>query len=360
MATGVEPGVVRPTRERGERGLFLEIVLAVLALAASVGLLIAIGELGLGLWPAALVVLAVAGLFVALRGVSVLMRGSDTRPTYPLQLALPSLAFHTAFFVIPLCFLVVFAFGERVGFGGVAYTFNLGNFSDALDRLYIDAFLRTLRFAFVGTVLTVLFGYPLAYWIVRYAPPHRKNLFLLLIIVPFLTSQLIRSYSFLIVLSDSFYLSRWLQDIGITQGDLGVLFTDTSVQIGIVYGYLPLLVLPVYASLERMDWSLVDAASDLGATGLTAFREITLRLTMPGLITGVLLVFIPMMGEYVIPLVLGGGNIDLIGNVIQRSFLEQRDYPFGAAMALLVMGALSLLIVVYLFVATRTEEQFGE
>ena len=221
-------------------------------------------------------------------------------------------------------------------------------------------FLRTLRFAFVGTVLTVLFGYPLAYWIVRYAPPHLKDLFLLLIIIPFLTSQLIRSYSFLIVLSDSFYLSRWLQDLGITQGDLGVLFTDTSVQIGIVYGYLPLLVLPVYASLERMDWSLVDAASDLGATGLTAFREITLRLTMPGLITGVLLVFIPMMGEYVIPLVLGGGNIDLIGNVIQRSFLEQRDYPFGAAMALLVMGALSLVIVIYLFVATRTEEQFGE
>ena len=360
MATGVEPGVVRPTRERGERGLLVEIVLAVLALAASVALLIAIGELGLGLWSAVLVVLAVTVLFVALRGVSVLMRGSDTRPTYPLQLALPALAYYAAFFLIPLCFLVVFAFGERVGFGGVAYTFNLGNFSDALDRLYIDAFLRTLRFALVGTVLTVLFGYPLAYWIVRYAPPHLKNLFLLLIIIPFLTSQLIRSYSFLIVLSDSFYLSRWLQDLGITQGDLGVLFTDTSVQIGIVYGYLPLLVLPVYASLERMDWSLVDAASDLGATGLTAFREITLRLTMPGLITGVLLVFIPMMGEYVIPLVLGGGNIDLIGNVIQRSFLEQRDYPFGAAMALLVMGALSLVIVIYLFVATRTEEQFGE
>ena len=130
-------------------------------------------------------------------------------------------------------------------------------------------------------------------------------------------------------------------------------------QIGIVYTYLPLLVLPVYASLERMDWTLVDAASDLGSKPFTAFRQITLRLTAPGLITGVLLVFIPMMGEYVIPLVLGGGNIDLIGNVIQRSFLEQQNYPFGSAMALLVMGALSMVIIIYLYLATQTEEQFG-
>ena len=131
------------------------------------------------------------------------------------------------------------------------------------------------------------------------------------------------------MLSPEFFLSDWLQSLGLTDGPLEVLNTTTAIQFGLVYNYLPLFVLPLYATLERMDWKLVDAATDLGASQWAAFRQITLRLTAPGLITGTLLVFIPMMGEYVIPLVLGGGRVDFIGNVIQRLFLEAQDYALG-------------------------------
>ena len=124
-------------------------------------------------------------------------------------------------------------------------------------------------------------------------------------------------------------------------------------QIGIVYNYLPLFVLPAYAALERMDWTLLDAASDLGGSAWAALRQITLPLSMPGLITGALLVFIPMMGEYVIPQILGGGKVDLMGNILQRAFLEQQNYPLGAALAMLLMAGLSVFLVAYLWLSTR-------
>ena len=184
-------------------------------------------------------------------------------------------------------------------------------------------------------------------------------MFLALIVVPFWTSFLIRTYSFLIVLSPEFFLSDWLQTLHITDAPLDVLYTTGAIQLGLVYNYLPLFVLPLYATLERMDWRLVDAATDLGASQWAAFRQITLRLTAPGLITGTLLVFIPMMGEYVIPLVLGGGRVDFIGNVIQRTFLEAQDYALGSALSLLVMAALSFFVALYLYLSTRTEQEYG-
>jgi spermidine/putrescine transport system permease protein len=137
-----------------------------------------------------------------------------------------------------------------------------------------------------------------------------------------------------------------------------VLFTWKAIGIGLVYNYLPLLILPVYASLERMDWSLVDAALDLGASPFTAFREITLKLSLPGLVTGALLVFIPMTGEYVIPSLLGGGKREFVGNAVGDQFLVAQNWPFGAAMAIALMLVLSVFLIVYLAFATR-EEQFG-
>ena len=332
--------------------------LGLVGVLATAALFTQIGTLGLGLSAAAALLLAALPVFIAL---PLLLRvrtlGEGAR--YPLGLSGPSLAFYLAFFCIPLGFLVLFAFATPVGFGEVSYGFDTSNFAVALEGVYVEAFLRTLRFAAIGTLMTLLVGYPFAYWLARYAPAKRKNVLLALIIIPFWTSFLIRTSSFLIVFSDEFVLSKWLGDLGITDGRLGILYTDTAVQIGIVYNYLPLFVLPVYATLERMDWRLLDAATDLGATGWNAFRQITLRLTAPGVITGSLLVFIPMMGEYVIPLVLGGGKVDLVGNIIGRSFLEQQDYAFGSALALLVMGALSVFIVLYLWLSTRAEEEFG-
>jgi len=343
------------------RGRVAGALLGLVVLAVAVVVYIQIGNLGLGLAPAVSLLLCAVPLFL-LAGIAIrrLTRAEPAEHTgYPFELALPSLAFYCGFFLIPLGFLLLFAVSTPVGFGGVEYGFDLGNFETGLDPLYVEVFLRTLRTAAIGTLLIILVGYPLAYWIARYAPADRRGLLLALIIVPFWTSFLIRTYSFLIVLSPEFFISDWLQDLRLTDGPLEILNTTEAIQIGLVYNYLPLFVLPLYATLERMDWRLVDAATDLGASQWAAFRQITLRLTAPGLITGTLLVFIPMMGEYVIPLVLGGGRVDLIGNVIQRLFLEAQDYALGSALAVLVMGALSFFVALYLYLSTRTEQQYG-
>lgn len=343
------------------RGRLAGALAGLVALAVAVVVYVQLGNLGLGLAPAVVLLLCAVPLFL-LTGIAIrrLTRAEATEHTaYPFALALPSLAYYCAFFLAPLGFLLLFAVATPVGFGGVEYGFDLGNFRTGLDGLYVEVFLRTLRTAAIGTLLIVLVGYPLAYWIARYAPANRRGLFLALIIVPFWTSFLIRTYSFLIVLSPEFFLSDWLQSLGLTDGPLEVLYTTTAIQFGLVYNYLPLFVLPLYATLERMDWRLVDAATDLGASQWAAFRQITLRLTAPGLITGTLLVFIPMMGEYVIPLVLGGGRVDLIGNVIQRLFLEAQDYALGSALAVLVMGSLSFFVALYLYLSTRTEQEYG-
>jgi spermidine/putrescine transport system permease protein len=349
------PAAARP------RGRVAGALAGLLLLAAAIGIYTQIGNLGLGLAPAVALMLVCVPLFIvagaAIRHLTRTDRVDHT--SYPFQLAYPSLAFYGAFFLVPLGFLLLFAVSTPVGFGGVEYGFDLRNFEAGLDSLYVETFLRTLRTAAVGTVLIVLVGYPLAYWIARYAPEGRRGLFLALIVVPFWTSFLIRTYSFLIVLSPEFFLSDWLQTLKITDAPLDILFTTSAIQIGLVYNYLPLFVLPLYATLERMDWKLIDAATDLGASQWAAFRQITLRLTAPGLITGTLLVFIPMMGEYVIPLVLGGGRVDFIGNVIQRLFLEAQDYALGSALAVLVMGALSFFVALYLYLSTRTEQEYG-
>ena len=358
VAEATRPAAPATAQPRGRvAGVFAGLLL----LALAVLIYVQLGNLGLGLAPTvALLLVAVPVFLIAGAAIRRWTRTDRVDHTgYPFQLAYPSLAFYCAFFVVPLGFLLLFAVATPVGFGGVEYGFDLGNFSAGLDSLYVETFLRTLRSAAIGTLLIVLVGYPLAYWIARYAPENRRGLFLALIIVPFWTSFLIRTYSFLIVLSPEFFLSDWLQSLRVTDAPLDVLYTNTAIQVGLVYNYLPLFVLPLYATLERMDWRLVEAATDLGASQWAAFRQITLRLTAPGLITGILLVFIPMMGEYVIPLVLGGGRVDFIGNVIQRLFLEAQDYALGSALALLVMGALSFFVALYLYLSTRTEQEYG-
>jgi spermidine/putrescine transport system permease protein len=354
-ASPAAPAAARP------RGRVAGALLGLVVLAFAVAIYIQIGNLGLGLAPAVVLLLCSVPLFL-LAGIAIrrLTHAEETDHTsYPIQLAFPSLAYYCAFFLIPLGFLLLFSVSTPLGFGGVEYGFDLGNFETALDGLYVEVFLRTLRTAAVGTLLIILVGYPLAYWIARYAPEHRRPMLLALIIIPFWTSFLIRTYSFLIVLSPEFFISDWLQSLRLTDGPLEILNTTAAIQIGLVYNYLPLFVLPLYATLERMDWRLVDAATDLGASQWAAFRQITLRLTAPGLITGTLLVFIPMMGEYVIPLVLGGGRVDFIGNVIQRLFLEAQDYALGSALAVLMMGTLSFFVALYLYLSTRTEQEYG-
>lgn len=328
--------------------------LAGVALAAV--LYVELGGFVSGLAPGALLVLVALPIFVG-GGVLLARLGLIPRPEgYPLTLTAPSLAYYAAFFLVPLGFLVAFSVATPLGYGDVSYGFDTQNFSLAFNDVYLKVFTRTLRFAAIGTVLVMVVGFPMAYWLARYAPANRKNLLLGLLIVPFWTSFLIRTYSFLIVLDPHFVLSTGLEDLGLIKEPLHILYTNTSVQIGIVYNYLPLFVLPVYASLDRLDWKLLDAANDLGSNAFAALRQVTLPLAIPGLATGTLLVFIPMMGEYVIPQILGGGKVDLMGNIIQRAFLEQQNYPLGAAIAMVLMGALSVFLVLYLWLSTRATE----
>ena len=213
----------------------------------------------------------------------------------------------------------------------------------------ITVFERTLLMAATGSLLTIAVGYPLAYWMARYLSTY-KMLALLVIIVPFWTSFLIRTYALKIILDSHGYLA---QNLGID-----ILYTKYAVGVGLVYNYLPLFILPVFASLERMDWTLIEAATDLGARPFTAFRNITLRLTLPGVVTGGLLVFIPMCGEYIIPNILGGGKFEIVGNIIGDTFGDAQNWPFGSALSISLMAALSVFVVIYIVFATR-EEQFG-
>jgi spermidine/putrescine transport system permease protein len=277
-------------------------------------------------------------------------------PRYPGWLALPAVTWYVLFFLAPLGIMALFSVSERIGFSTVVYTFQLDNFRDLWDPLYGRVFWRTLKLAFFGTLATLLVGFPLAYYLARYAK--RKTLLLLLIVVPFWTSFLIRTYSWLIILDPDFPLFRALRWIGILPDDLQILYTERAVYIGVVYNYLPLMVLPLYAALERMDWSLVDAAQDLGDNAWQAFRRVTLPLVMPGVLAGSLLTFIPLTGEYLVPVILGGDLTVYAGNLIGSQFVTSRDWPFGAAIAMVVVGAMTIAVLLYARVARR-EEQFG-
>ena len=276
-------------------------------------------------------------------------RKRSFRPRYPAWLTAPSFLYYAIFFLGPMAILVAFSLATQRGFGGLSYGFDLTQYRLIGNSLYVTIFVRTLVMASVGTVLTIAVGYPLAYWMARYLTTY-KMLALLLVVVPFWTSFLIRTYALKIILDPNGYLAR---DLGIN-----ILYTKYAVAVGLVYNYLPLFILPVFASLERMDWTLIEAATDLGARPFAAFREITLRLTLPGVVTGALLVFIPMTGEYIIPNILSGGNYELVGNVIGDQFNQAQNQPFGSALSITLMAALSVFVIVYIVFA-RKEERFG-
>jgi spermidine/putrescine transport system permease protein len=276
-------------------------------------------------------------------------RRRSFKPRYPPWLTAPSLLYYTVFFLGPMAILVAFSLAVQQGFGGLSYGFNTSQYHQIVGSLYLSIFERTLLMAAAGTLLTIAVGYPLAYWMARFLTTY-KMLALLLIVVPFWTSFLIRTYALKIILDPNGYLATDLH--------INILYTKYAVMVGLVYNYLPLFILPVFASLERMDWTLIEAATDLGAHPFTAFREITLRLTLPGFVTGALLVFIPMTGEYIIPNILSGGKYEFVGNVIGDQFNSAQNQPFGSALSIGLMAALSVFVVVYILVATK-EERFG-
>lgn len=280
------------------------------------------------------------------------LRGRRERsggPRYPGWLALPAFGWYAAFFLAPLAFIFAYSFAELEGFAGIAFAWNLENYRYLWDPLYGEIFLRTLGLSLFGTAATLLIGFPFAYWLARYAP--HKSLLLLLVILPFWTSFLIRTYAWLLILDPSFPLFRAL--------DVNLLYSKEAIYIGVVYNYLPLMVLPLYAALERMDWSLVEAAGDLGDNAFRAFRRVTLPLSLPGIVAGSLLVFIPLSGEYLIPAILGGNKTAYTGTLIAQQFSEAHDWPFGSAIAMVVIAGMTIVLVAFSRIAARGEVRHG-
>ena len=224
---------------------------------------------------------------------------------------------------------------------------NLGNYAIlGEDELYVDAYLGSLKIAAIGTLLCLLIGYPMAYAISR-ASKEMQTVWLLLVMMPTWTAILIRVYAWMGILSNNGLLNSALQGLGLIDAPLQILNTDLAVYIGIVYAYLPFMILPIYANLAKHDPSLLEAAADLGARQLTSFWRITVPLSKNGIVAGCMLVFIPAVGEFVIPELLGGPETLMIGKVMWQEFFNNRDWPVAAALAVVMLGILLLPIILF-------------
>ena len=263
-------------------------------------------------------------------------------------LLLPASLWYLLLLVAPIIIVIVFSFGESGPTGGYAGGFTSANYADLAKN--VDPFLTSLRLSIVGTILCVLVGLPLAYYIATRAGK-RKSLFIVLLVIPFWTSFLIRTYAWLTILGPEGLAGF----IGGLFGDDSwrILGTEWAVQLGLVYGYLPLMVFPLYVTLERMDRSLVEASKDLGAGRWATFRQITFPIALPGVITGSILVFIPMIGEYVIPNILGYGRVFTVGSALVLRFLEARDWPVGSAQAVVLVAIMLVSVTFYVWFINR-------
>jgi spermidine/putrescine transport system permease protein len=235
-----------------------------------------------------------------------------------------------------MAILLVYSFCQRNEFGDIVYSFTWENFSRAFNKLYLGILLRSTWYAALSTVICVIVGFPVAYFIGR-AKSSTRNLLLLLVMIPFWTSFLIRTYAWLIILGDRGLLNSLLIQARLIASPLNIIYTWKSVTIGLVYSYLPFMILPIYSSVEKLDQNLLDAASDLGANPWRTFCRVILPLTLPGISAGVLLVFIPAIGMFAITDLMGGAKVPMIGNVIQTQFGDANNWPFGAALGMVMM-----------------------
>ena len=248
--------------------------------------------------------------------------------------------------VLPLILVTGLSFLSRGTYGQVEFTFNLTNYTRLFDALYGKVMLFSLGVGVGTTVICLLIGYPLAYFL-AHSPAKQRSLMLFLILLPFWTNFIIRIYAWMTILRSGGLLDTALQWLHIIQAPLNLLYTPTAVMIGMVYEFLPFMVLPLYTSLEKIENTLLEAAADLGAPPWKAFLRVTLPLSVPGMIAGTILTFIPAMGMFVVPDILGGAKTILIGNVIRNQFLTARDWPFGAAASMILMLMTMILTLYY-------------
>ena len=250
------------------------------------------------------------------------------------------------FVAVPLVYVLALSFMQRGELLGVTDQYTLGNYARMFDARYAQVLLDSLRLAVNTTVLTLLIGYPFGYYMARTTPKWR-GILMLLVIVPFWTNALVRVYGWKILLMANGPINTLLLHLGVIQRPLKLLFTDGAVLLGMVYSLLPFMVLPTYSSVEKMDWHCEEAARDLGAGPWRAFLTVTLPLTLPGVMAGCVLVFVPSMGLFFISDLMGGAQTTLMGNLIRDQLMKARDWPFGAALSVALLAVTSLVLWLY-------------
>lgn len=264
-------------------------------------------------------------------------------------MAWPALTWWIVFFVIPLLWIILYSFGSKPAGdvpGPVALdTLSFGNYGQALSEIFFRVFRITMRTAGLGTILCALLGFPVAYALAMHVPPRWRSLLVFLLILPYWTSFLLRTFAWRIILAPDGTLSHILKFFGALDGPLLILDTNAAVQLGIVYNYMPAMIMPIYVALEKIDISLLKASMDLGAGPVRTFLQVTLPLAAPGLLGGLLLTFILAAGDYVVPTILGGTKGLMVGNLVATQILAAQNLPLGAAMAVMLIALLALVVI---------------
>jgi spermidine/putrescine transport system permease protein len=266
----------------------------------------------------------------------------------------PGYAYIVVLFLIPLGLIVSLAFFQRGRFGGVIYEPTLANFERAVQPVFVQVLIDSIVIAGLTTLLALLIGYPTA-WVIAQLPRRWRVVALILVVLPFWTNFLIRTYAWIVLLNSEGIVNGALRATGLVDGSVGLLYNDGAVVTGLLYAYLPLMILPLYSTIERLDPELREASANLGATPARTFLSVTLPLTMPGVVIGSIFVFVPSIGNFVIPELLGGGKTVMVGNLIRDQFLKARDWPFGSVLAIVVIVLLMGLLVFQAYVQRRSE-----
>lgn len=269
--------------------------------------------------------------------IAVLIRRLREEPSSQgMALISPTLLYLFVFLILPTILVVIISFLSRGPYGNIEYQINVQNYARLMDPLYLRILSYSMWTAGLTTLITILIGYPLAYYIAR-SPARQRSLLLFLILIPFWTNFIIRIYAWIMILRTEGILNNLLLSLGIINSPLDILYTPIAVQIGMVYEFLPFMVLPLFTSLEKIENAQLEAAADLGARPWRAFLRVTFPLSIPGMIAGSILVFIPALGMFVVPDLMGGAKTLLVGNLIRNQFLTARDWPFGAAASMILL-----------------------
>ena len=260
--------------------------------------------------------------------------------------------------IVPCALIFVYAFFERGVYGGIEYNFNFENFHRVGESVYLSIFLTSAKIAGLATIIAVIIGYPAAYAIAL-LPQQRQTRYLILVMLPFWSNYLIRTYAWMVLLNREGLINNGLESIGIIDEPLNILYNQFAIVTGLVYNYLPFVILAIYSSIQQLNPEVREASEDLGAPSWKTFLRITLPLTMPGVAAGAVFVFVLSIGNFITPDLLGGGRIQMVGNLIYDQFLTARDWPFGAALSMVLIVLMMALLFAQAVASNRAQRSGG-